>query len=300
VEGACLLPDADGDGVPDVADPFPLDGTRPGEARADVVYAHTATTLYLMDVKTYQLTRSATFTGLAGDNEFERRMTDIAIDAYGVLWGVSYLRLYTCHPETGACTLMVDLEPVVDEDIYEFNALTMVPGQLFDEPRDVLVGVSNDGGWHRFDVDYDERVVEITRLGEYGRERRSSGDAYSILGIGTFAAVDRAGTDDFLVAVDPLTGASAPDPVANLPGYGQIFGLAGWTQHAFAFDRSGVILVVDVSSGDVAATLQHRQSGEDVALCRLNSQNVGVGDPVCTGGAAIEWWGAGVRTRIED
>ena len=301
-DGRCALPDADHDGVPDVADPFPTDPDRPGEAADGVVYGHTAHDLYTLDVKTYQMQRMAAFEGLEGEVEFERRMTDLAIDAYGVVWGVSYLRLYTCHPVTGRCTLMVDLADVVGGDqVYEFNALTMVPAALFGELRDVLVGVSNDGGWYRFDVHYEERIVEVTRLGSYGMGRRSSGDVYSIEGVGTYAAVDQAGgEDDYLIRLDPTTGVSEVEPIAGLDGLQQVFGLAGWTQHAFAFDRSGTILVVDVQAGATVATLVHRQSGEDVALCMLNGRNVGAGNPICDTGAPIEWWGAGVRTRIEE
>ncbi len=298
--GRCALPDADEDGVPDVADPFPDDAERPGEALPGVVYAHSGNTLYLMDVKTYRMDRVADFAGLEGDNESERRMTDLAIDAYGVLWGVSYLRLYTCHPATGQCNLMVDLNGLFPgRNIYEFNALTMVPAAFFGELRDVMIGVSNDGGWFRFDVDYDAHEVEVTRLGTYGYGRRSSGDAYSIEGVGTFAAVDdgRSG-DDYIVEVDPRTGQTRPDPVAVLEGRTSVFGLAGWTEHAFAFDRTGEILVVDTIHGRVVTRLVHRVAGNAVALCELGGSPVGAGNPTCDNGSPIEWWGAGVRTLV--
>jgi hypothetical protein len=279
-----------------------MDPGLPGVALDGVVYAHTAHTLYRMDAKTFQIERVCDFQGLQGETDRERRMTDIAIDAYGVLWGVSYLRLYTCHPQSCSCILMADLrEPFSGQDIYEFNALTMIPGTHFRESRDVLVGVSNDGGWFRFNIDYVTREVEVLRLGEFGYGRRSSGDAYSIANVGTFAVVDEAADqDDFLVAVDPTTGESEAVPVVSLDGYTRVFGLAGWTKHAFAFDSQGVILVVDVVEGEVDTTLLHKELDGSVRLCRLGTQEIGEGSDVCTDGTIISWWGAGVRTRITE
>jgi hypothetical protein len=189
-------------------------------------------------------------------------MTDIAIDRYGVLWGVTFDRLYVCHPQTAQCFTVATLPA-------DFNGLTMVPGALLGGgDEDVLVGISEDGGWWRLDVD--GAAVTPVKLGSFGGGWGSSGDAYAIEGVGTFAAADlSAGADDALLTLDPATG-QAVGQVAPLTGYSGVYGLAGWTERAFAFEEGGDILVIDIASGSVSVLAE-------------------------TGKA---WWGAGVRTRI--
>jgi hypothetical protein len=189
-------------------------------------------------------------------------MTDIAIDSYGTLFGITFDDLFTCHPQTAKCTWLGSLPT-------SFNGLTMVPPGGLDPEKDVMIGISNSGDWYRLDIV--GTTVEKTLLGKYGGGYSSSGDAYSIKGLGTFASV-QSGLgmgDDILVTVDSATG-SVTGVVGTITGHSAVYGLAGWTGRAFAFDESGAILVIDTSTGGITKAAQTNHS----------------------------WWGAGVRTSI--
>ena len=260
-QGVCMLPDSDGDGIPDVGDLFPADPNKPGVVLSSAVYAHTSSALYYMDVKVYTVIKVGDFkwpSGVSGE-----QMTDIGIDQYGQLFAVSFDNLYTCHPVTAECTLLGSLGSS------SFNGLTLVPKGLIDPVKDVMVGISLDGGWYLLDIKAGS--VNISKLGEYGGVYTSAGDAYSIEGVGTFAAVDKSGYNGcFLVTVDPVSG-KATGQVAAIPNHDEIYGLAGWTDHAFAFDASGDIMMIDTVTGQVTVVNE----------------------------TGIAWWGAGVRTRID-
>lgn len=251
--------DTDGDGIPDVADLDPADSDFPGTALENTVYAHTSGELFYLGIKTYTLHSVANF-GWPADGG-GHQMTDIAIDGYGQLFGVTYERLYTCHPGTAVCTTLALLPG-------QFNGLTMVPRGVLDEERDVLIGVTTGGAWVRLDISGSQ--VTASTLGEYGNGFSSSGDTFSIFGVGTFAAADKVGSsDDHIVILDPATGAVV-GVVGPLAGYSDIFGLAGWTERAFAFDEGGDVLVVDILDGETTVIIESEHA----------------------------WWGAGVRTRI--
>lgn len=168
---ACEL-DSDSDGIPDAWDPDPMDMTWPGKAHPDTVYAHTHADLYALDVKTLSLNFVTTFTFNEG---LDNQMTYIAFDRSGVMWAVSFDTLWVCHPQVGQCRSQGILPT-------QFNGLTFVPGNLFNEPRDVLVGISLDGTWHRLEAA--RGVVMSQEIGSYPIET-SSGDAFSIDGVGT-------------------------------------------------------------------------------------------------------------------
>jgi len=254
-------PDGDGDGIPDEFDPFPGDPNKPGTGSAMSVYMHTSDSLWKLDVKTYAVSKVGDFDwpgGMFSDDD----MTDIAIDRYGVLYGVSFDSAYVCHPDTAECWELGGLPD-------SFNALTMVPEGIIEPDRDVLIGISGDGGWYRLDVNGTN--INASKLGQYGGPYTSSGDAYSIVGVGTFAAANKSGAgDDYLVELDPVTGAVLAE-VGVLAGYDSVWGLAGWTDKAFAFDASGDIVIVDTSTGLVTQVIEETSQA---------------------------WWGAGVRTLI--
>ncbi len=255
------LADEDGDQVPDVADLFPKDPNLPGTVIPGKVYAHTMNELYSMDVKTYKVTLVAKFSWPDPFAVFNT-LTDIAIDRYGVLYGVGKSVIHVCHPTTAKCTEVGELPE-------NFNAMSFVPAGVLDVDKDVLVGVGSGGTWYRLDLIQGSFVP--TALGEYGDPYTSSGDVYSIAGIGTFASVNKSGdTSDWLVEVDPATGAVIKE-VARLEGYSSVFGIAGWTDRAFGFDDGGAIIVVDVKTGVVVKELQNTGKG---------------------------WWGAGVPTVV--
>jgi hypothetical protein len=260
MDGTCSFPDQDTDGVPDDADLFPQDPNMPGTVALSMVYAHTSDTLYSMDVKLYKLTEIGEF--IWPNDGATHKMTDIGIDSYGVLYGTSYEYLYTVHPQTRHCSLIAKLPD-------SFNALTLVPAGLIEQDKDVLIGISGDGGWFRLDID--DGDLFATQLGSYGPDYKSAGDAYSIVGVGTYAAVYRTSTfgDNYLIAVDPVDG-SVEYEVGEITGYTGIFGLAGWTDKAFAFDKTGAVVIIDTVTTEVKVL--HDTS--------------------------ISWWGAGVQAVI--
>ena len=258
--GNACEPDSDEDGIPDDQDPLPDDGSKPVLALPNHVYAHTSGTLFKMDVKNYALSTIGPF-GWPADGG-GHQMTDIAIDSYGILYGVTFDRLYVCDADTAACTYLGTLPN-------SFNGLTMVPPGVLDPGIDVLVGISTSGSWYRLDLDGDTVVATI--LGSYGGGFSSSGDAYVIEGIGAFAAVNKSGeSSDYIVAVDAVDG-DVVDEIGPISGYSSVFGLAGWSTRAFAFDSSGDILSIDIETAEV-----------QVIVTSPNS-----------------WWGAGISTKLQ-
>lgn len=258
--------DRDGDGVPNLADPYPDEAAWPGVVLTNTVYAHTEDELYMFGVK------GQLDVALVGAFDFppdasDARMTDIAIDRYGVMWGIGFDDVFIVQPSTAACRRIAALPQ-------SFNGLTLIPKGVLGGPSDALIGIDINGGWWRLDLVHAGGVarVQTTFLGSYGASWLSSGDAFSIEGVGTFASVDTgSGVDDTLVTVDPATGAFRT-VVASLTGYGEVWGLAGWSGRAYAFDASGMVLVIDLSNGAIIATK-------------------------ATGKA---WWGAGVRTVLDE
>jgi hypothetical protein len=255
--------DADGDGLADGDDPFPNDPQRPGVVLSNSVYAHTSNELYYLGVKRLEIRRVGPFRFESG---FEGQMTDIAIDRAGVLWGISFDNLYVIRPDTAEAWYVASLPR-------SFNGLTLVPRGVLGSNDDVLVGVSNDGGWWRLDFANVGGFpqVQISQLGSYGSDWGSSGDAFSIEGVGTFASVNSPQyIGDRLAKVDPATGAVL-SIVTQFGNYGQVWGLAGWSDRVFGFDASGAITVLDISSGQITDSLTTDKS----------------------------WWGAGVKTVLD-
>ena len=232
--------DDDGDRIPNLWDPSPMDPAWPGRALPDTVYAQTASALYALDVKSLTLNHVADF---SFDTIGNHQVTDIAIDRAGVLWAITFNTLWLCHPQTGECRNQARLP------FTNFNGLTFVSGSFFGEPRDVLVGIDSTGSWRRLDFLRDILVDEL--LGIYPNER-SSGDAFSIEEVGTYASVKRAGVNsDIIISVNPINPNDVEDFI-TLDGYSSIYGLAGWRGKLFAFDESGSVLVIDLASREVA------------------------------------------------
>jgi len=255
--------DPDLDHIPNSADPFPNDNARPGVAPPGTVFAHTSTELFRMDVKSLTLVSVARFKWPSGTSS--RLMTDIAIDRYGVIWGVSYDDAFVINPVTAECWRMGALPR-------SFNGLTYIPSQAIGGGDDRLVGISIEGEWWRLTLNTGATnpTVTVSSLGSYGGGWASSGDVFSIVGVGTFASVDKGGgTADQLAEVDPSTGAITR-LIGPIGGTEKVWGIAGWSGRVFAFDESGDLLVLDVATGNVNSRTRTPHA----------------------------WWGAGVRTVI--
>jgi hypothetical protein len=255
---ACKLLDSDNDTVPDDADPFPNDPSKPVVAKPKLVYPHTASQLFTMDVDTYQIAGIGPFNGTT----YSGLMTDLAIDQYGVIYGVTFDDLYTCDATTATCYHLAALPQ-------SFNGLTMVPPGVLHPYLDVLIGIANSGAWYRVTL-AGSGTAQLTQIGAYGGGYTSSGDAFAIEGVGTYGAVDKAGqASDVIVSVDAKTGAVLSE-IGPVTGYTALYGLAGWQGVVFGFDETGAVLSISTSTG--AATL----------ITQTNNA----------------WWGAGVATRL--
>ncbi|MBK9002021.1 MAG: hypothetical protein IPM35_40365 [Myxococcales bacterium] len=255
---SCELVDSDKDGVPDVADPFPNDATKPKIAMANVVYPHTSSKLFTMDVTSYAITEIGNFKG----SGYSGSMTDLAVDQWGVLYGVTFNDLYTCDADTATCYPLATLPQ-------SFNGLTMLPPGTHHPYLDTLVAIANSGAWYKVTLS-GSGTAQLTSLGSYGTGYSSSGDAFSIEGVGTYGSVDKTGVaSDVIVSVDPLTG-KVTGEVGTVTGYSSLYGLAGWQGKVFGFDASGAVLEIDIKTG---ATTLLKTTGNS-------------------------WWGAGVATRL--
>ena len=87
----------------------------------DSVYAHGPLDLYKIDPDTLEITLVGKFNFPSGES-----MTDIALDQYGNMVGISYGKVYAVNRETAGCTYLAALDR-------SFNGLSFVPG---DEIRD--------------------------------------------------------------------------------------------------------------------------------------------------------------------
>ncbi len=250
--------DDDMDGIPNDDDPFPDDPDLPGAALPFKVYAHSSSRLYTMAVEEpYEIAEVGPFS-------FDQQagsVTDIAIDRWGVLYAITFNDLFVCNPSNAACYFLGDLPPG------STNGLTLVPPGVIDMDDDTLIAVANNGNWYRVDVVGMQAM--FTQIGQYGMGYQSSGDAYSIEGVGTYGAVNGPGNADLIVEVEPSTG-MALQTISQTDGYASIYGLAGWQGAIFAFNASGHVLKIDPDLGDVEVLTN----------------------------AGISWWGAGVRTVL--
>jgi hypothetical protein len=251
-------PDDDNDGVPDISDEAPLDSDWPGLAIGGAIYAHTSSSLYKFDPALAAVETVGVFSFPNGGQS----MTDIAIDYEGRIYGVSFSNLYRCSAVTAECIHLGSLPS-------SFNGMTVVPVGTLEPGKESMIGIGNSGSWNKITVVGNQAT--ITQLGTYGAGYTSAGDAYSIEGIGTFAAVNKVGSSStYLVTVDAAVG-TVTEEIGPMTGYSNIYGLASDGETAFAFDSSGAILGLDLQSGNTTVALPP--------------------------GQGQSWWGAGVTTR---
>lgn len=294
--------DRDGDLVPDYdiarglsgPDRWPDDNQWPGIVSRDTVYAHdndsSGDGLWGLDVTNNTLTRIDTITlkkgptGVLANND-TTSLTDIAIDQYGVLYGVTRDRLYICQPELAECQAIAVL-PELSGAAKPYVGLTLLPpGAGATAATMIAMGGT---GW--YEIDWLSDPITATLLGgyagsgggvTYNGETEASGDCFSIEGLGTYAAVHRNGNTNAtdIVEVNPATGAII-DYIGQVPAVGnttykRAFGLAGWSDgRIYVFDADGAIFSFD-------PTAMNPQ------IAHLDIE-----------GADREWYGAAVRTVL--
>ena len=242
--------------------PTSPDITEPDtEVAADIrLYAHTKDTLYVLNPSTlgFDLVGAFTFNKNAG------LVTDIALDKVGELFAVTYTDLFACDRLNAKCTWLAKLPQ-------EFNGLTFIPAGLIDSDKEVLVGIAGKGSWYR--IDFGSGGAKLMLLGGYGGGWLSSGDAFSVVGVGTYATLKKCNAcDNYLAEVDPATGAVIT--IIGKTGSAKgLFGLA-WFQGVFyAVSSDGNVYMLDVKTA----------TPTPVTVVKVP--------------AGTKWWGAGVSTH---
>lgn len=219
------------------------------------LYAHTSGTLYRLDVAGFLKVGNFSYDKAPGS------MTDIALNKTGTLFGVTFDDVFQCDKATAKCKWLASLPK-------QFNGLTFVPAGTVDPVDEVLIGVGNDGSWNRIDVAGSKATIK--QLGYYGGGMTSSGDAFSVEGIGTFATVKKGfGGDDFLVSVNPKTGAATS--IGNT-GVAGLWGFAWYSGTFYGFSDDGDVWAIDVKTAKATPAKFSVPGG-------------------------LSWWGAGVSTR---
>ncbi len=237
------------------ADAFATDATDATDAPADrtipivdsgpgpdmtIVYAHSNTELYAVDphMTPPAFATVGTFAFPSGDTN-NHTMTDIAIDATGVIMGTTQNALYRIDPHTAACTFVTTLPGTTTQ----FVGLTFVPAGVLDPVNEVLVGGTADGTYYRIST----TDGQSTRLGTLQNSYQLSGDFVSIAGAATYATVRRSATDtDALATIDLTTGR------VNIIGdttFHSLYGLGYWRSTFFGFSHSGELVIIDATTG---------------------------------------------------
>lgn len=236
--------------------PTDVDLTKP----VGQLYTQTSNTLYRLE------TNALAFT-LVGKFTFDKNsgsVTDIALDQYGKLFAITNHDVFICAAGTAACKWLAALPGTGT-----FNGMTFVPKGTI-SADETLIGIGTDGSWNQIDVT--GTTAKVTKLGSYGGSWLSSGDAFSVEGIGTYATLKTATSKtDTLAKVDPANGKILS--IVGDTGVNQLFGLAWWNGVFYGVSNDGNIYTLDTQTG--AAT-----------------KVTGISTPT-----GVKWWGAGVSTR---
>ena len=233
-------------GRPDV--PPRLDDVR--------VYAHTADSLYAIDPRSFTVTRVGDFIWPDGPSQ----MTDLAINATGEAWGITFTSLYRVDLATARCTFVAPFAGA------QFNGLSFIPGGEL-EPGEVLVAANRDGAYVRVDP----ATGVIRQLGLYGADTGSSGDLVSVAGGGTFATIVDLNVGpgeepvEYLARIDPTNGrATRIGPT----GVTRTWGVGYWRSRVYGFTEGGAVVTLDITTGRATEVARNN----------------------------VAWWGAAVTT----
>ena len=251
--GELLDPSTDATTTNDIGKP-PI-GTPVGQ-----LYAHTKDTLYRLDLQAGEFTLVAKFTF----DKSAGSVTDIALDASGKLYSITDHDLFACEAASAICKWVTKFPGTGT-----FNGLSFVPKGTVDV-GETLIGIATDGSWNK--IDFTGAAAKVTKLGDYGGTWLSSGDAFSVEGIGTYATLKTAkSTSDTLALIDPKDGTLLK--IIGDTGVKQLFGLAWWQGVFYGFSADGNVYTLDVVSGKATVVK-------------------GISVP-----KGAQWWGAGVSTR---
>lgn len=234
-------------GPPDAADmtlPPRPDAGPPPELPV-VVYAHSGTTLFAVDPERLTFRAIGDFALIGGGTLTP--MLDLAVDRHQDVWGVTRQGLYRIDPEDAAVMQVVPFETETP-----FNGLTFLPAGMLGSTEETLIGDTGDGEIFRIDTETGVRTL----LGHYETGYVSSGDLVAIRGEGVFSTVkqpDNLEAPDLLVRLNPETGGVEVVGDTNVP---RIFGLGYWRHVLYGFTRDGVIVQIDIDTGEATPILE--------------------------------------------
>jgi hypothetical protein len=257
VDGDPGDPDAPGEPDGPSSDAFIPDYSR--------VYAHSGSMLYRVDTLSLTPEVIGPITGLGTQS-----LTDLAVDSDDNMVGITLDKVVSIDPETGAATLLADMD-----DINGFTSLCFVPLDLSDPHGPDRLVAANDQG-EVYEINPDTGAASL--IGDYGTvaagKVRSSGDLIAVSGFGIYATVtigDDLTDPDYLARIDPDTWIATPLGIGTT--YDRIFGLGFWRDTIYGFvDNPGA------------------GGGAFISLDR----NTGASTLIEAG--AIRWYGAGVAT----
>ncbi|MCO4763967.1 MAG: hypothetical protein KC502_20805 [Myxococcales bacterium] len=222
------------------------------------LYAHTSGELYNLDLKSKAFVKIGKFTF----DKNEGKITDLAVNKYGKIFAISSDHLYECASETAKCAWLAKLPS-------PFNGMTFVAEGVVTDGKEALIGISDKGVWTH--IDTESGKVKLKNLGSYGGGWLSSGDAFSVVGVGTFATLKGKGKTDTLAKVNAKTGKI--EKLLGETGAIGLFGLAWWNGVFYGFSKTGKVYTLDTSTG----------KGTEVKGLTVPKD--------------VSWWGAGVSTR---
>jgi hypothetical protein len=216
----------DDSAVPHDSDP-PIDETGDAPEATDPLYAQTANTLFSVEPSApYGATRVGAFVGTDGIPVTD--ITDIAIDADGIMYGVSFDTLYRINASNGQVSEVRRAGPT------DLNALTfLADGTL-------LAG----GGSSLYQVDPGSGAfTQISSIGSWS----FAGDMVGLPDGLLYCAMGSAyGGDSSLVVYDLSTGTIIR---TGSTGTGSLYGFAYAEGELFGFNAEGEVFTIDQSSG---------------------------------------------------
>ncbi len=234
--------DVGSDGPPRFGDVAPLDRPASDVAPLDdvLVYANTASELYRVDPRSFAVSLVGRFT--FSDSDQDHQMTDIAVNAAGEIWGITFNAVYRIDAATARCSLVSPLEG-------QYNGLTFVPVGVLNPSVEVLLAVAGSGDYYVVNTGNGR----VQRLGSYGAYA-SSGDLVSIASAETWAIVKVLG-DDNLARVDLRSGRTT---LVGPTGVDDVWGLGYWRSRLYGFTQGGQFVTLDPATG--RATVQSTAS----------------------------------------
>jgi len=215
------------------------------------VYAHSDTTLWLLEPISKQVTMVGAFDCVGTT---VNSMVDVAVDRAGKMTGSAAISfngalggaLVTIDPTNAHCTVLTRGANLV-------TSLTYVPEGTLVANAEALVGYADDKY-----VRVDPTTGALTQIGLLNAPNAavtwvSSGDVVSIQNGGTYLTVKAesgnpgAGAGDRIVEVDPKTGALKR--VIGATGSIDVLGLGYWGGIAYGFTIAGTLIQIDLMTG---------------------------------------------------